>query len=66
MILISNFGRLHAEVEAFVRYISPTSIEHELRSMIVQIIKRSVEDAFPDATVCTFGSFETRLYLPLG
>lgn len=58
--------RLHDEVEAFVQYISPTSIEHEVRSMLVKIIRRSIEDAFPDATVHTFGSFETKLYLPQG
>ncbi|TFK68303.1 hypothetical protein BDN72DRAFT_960372 [Pluteus cervinus] len=57
---------LHHEVEAFVKWISPSPVEDEIRGLIVQTISRAVESAFPDATVLPFGSYETKLYLPLG
>ncbi|TCD67285.1 hypothetical protein EIP91_000307 [Steccherinum ochraceum] len=57
---------LHEEVDAFVKYISPTPVEDDVRSMIVQIIRREVVASFPDAQVLPFGSYETKLYLPLG
>ncbi|KAF7799612.1 hypothetical protein EIP86_010850 [Pleurotus ostreatoroseus] len=57
---------LHREVEAFVKYISPTPVEDEIRSLIVQAISNAITKAFPDARVMPFGSYETKLYLPLG
>lgn len=59
-------SRLHREVEAFANYISPSSIEHEVRSMVIQYISDCIRKAFPDANVLPFGSFETKLYLPGG
>ncbi|KAJ7633171.1 hypothetical protein FB45DRAFT_523299 [Roridomyces roridus] len=56
----------HREVLAFVNWISPTPQEDEVRGLVVQIISRAVTAAFPDATVCPFGSYATKLYLPLG
>lgn len=61
-----KFCRLHLEVEAFVNYVSPTPIEHEVRSLVVDLISKAVREAFPDARVLPFGSFGTKLYLPLG
>ncbi|KAI0062345.1 Nucleotidyltransferase [Artomyces pyxidatus] len=57
---------LHREVKAFVHYISPTPEEDEVRSLIVEMISQAVTKNFPDAKVLPFGSFETKLYLPLG
>ncbi|KAJ7154186.1 hypothetical protein C8R46DRAFT_1041916 [Mycena filopes] len=57
---------LHREVEGFVNWISPTPQEDEIRGLIVAIISHAVSSSFPDATVFPFGSFATKLYLPLG
>ncbi|KAH6902452.1 hypothetical protein BKA70DRAFT_1306935 [Coprinopsis sp. MPI-PUGE-AT-0042] len=48
---------LHREVEAFTTWISPSPIEDEIRGLVAK---------FPDANVLPFGSYETKLYLPLG
>ncbi|KAL5489934.1 hypothetical protein ACEPAI_4766 [Sanghuangporus weigelae] len=57
---------LHKEVEAYIKYISPTSVEHEVRHMTVLLISASIKKTYPDAEVLPFGSFETKLYLPQG
>lgn len=57
---------LHDEVEAFVNWISPSPVEDEVRGMIVTLVSDAVTSAFPDAKVLPFGSFGTKLYLPLG
>lgn len=61
-----ELARLHREVEAFYQYLSPTDEEHHVRSMIIKSIENAVVAAFPDAQIKPFGSFETRLYLPMG
>lgn len=53
-------------MEAFVNYISPTPVEDEIRGLVVDLISEAVTDKFPDAQVLPFGSFGTKLYLPLG
>ena len=53
-------------MDAFVQYISPSREEHDARSLTVEIISREIVEAYPDAMVLPFGSFETKLYLPLG
>jgi non-canonical poly(A) RNA polymerase PAPD5/7 len=58
--------RFHREVEGFVNWISPTPQEDEIRGLIVAIISRAVTTSFPDASVFPFGSYATKLYLPLG
>lgn len=58
--------RLSAEIKAFTEYISPTDQEHELRSCVVESIRRLIVSRWRDAQVHAFGSFETRLYLPTG
>ncbi|VDB82658.1 unnamed protein product [Peniophora sp. CBMAI 1063] len=57
---------LHREVEAFVEYISPLPEEDEVRALTVEMIQRAVVKNFHDAQVLPFGSYETKLYLPLG
>lgn len=57
---------MHREVEAFVNWISPTAVEDEIRGLIVKQISSVVTSKFPDAQVLPFGSYETKLYLPLG
>ncbi|KAJ7766625.1 hypothetical protein B0H16DRAFT_1661318 [Mycena metata] len=57
---------LHREVEGFVNWISPTPQEDEIRGLVVTIISHAVTTSFPDASVHPFGSFATKLYLPLG
>ncbi|KAF8275075.1 Nucleotidyltransferase [Lactarius quietus] len=57
---------LHREVEAFVKYVSPTREEDEVRSLAVAHISQVITRKFPDAKVLAFGSYETKLYLPLG
>ncbi|KAL1685321.1 hypothetical protein GGG16DRAFT_66535 [Schizophyllum commune] len=68
-----NFGSckdaaqlLHTEIKAFDSWISPTPAEDEVRSMIVLLIARIIQDKFPDAEVRPFGSYGTKLYLPHG
>lgn len=58
--------RLNEEVKAFVDYISPTPQEHETRLLMVEWIRKVIVAEYPDAQVLPFGSFETKLYLPLG
>lgn len=53
-------------MEAFTSWISPTPVEDEIRGLIVTGITRAVTEHFPDAQVFPFGSYETKLYLPLG
>lgn len=49
-----------------MKYITPTSVEHEVRAMIVQLISEGIKASYPDAEVMPFGSFGTKLYLPDG
>ncbi|KIJ44262.1 hypothetical protein M422DRAFT_30412 [Sphaerobolus stellatus SS14] len=57
---------LHKEVKAFVNYLSPTPEEHAVRGMVIEMITRAVQTSWPDAQISAFGSYETKLYLPLG
>lgn len=49
-----------------MEYISPTPIEDEVRSLVVALVSRAVTRTYTDAQVLPFGSYETKLYLPLG
>jgi non-canonical poly(A) RNA polymerase PAPD5/7 len=49
-----------------VKYISPTREEDEIRSLVVALISEAIAKRFPDAKVLAFGSYETKLYLPIG
>ncbi|KIK46541.1 hypothetical protein CY34DRAFT_75895 [Suillus luteus UH-Slu-Lm8-n1] len=57
---------LHREVEAFVRYMSPTEVEEEIRGLVIALVSNAITNAFPDAQIIPFGSYETKLYLPNG
>ncbi|KAJ3514208.1 hypothetical protein NLJ89_g2503 [Agrocybe chaxingu] len=58
--------RMHKEVESFVDWISPSATEDEIRGLIVAQVSKIVKSAFPDAEIHPFGSYQTKLYLPLG
>lgn len=62
----SAIDQLNAEARAFVHYISPTVIEHELRIHTIELIRRTIRSKYPDSTVECFGSVGTGLYLPGG
>ncbi|KAI6005445.1 hypothetical protein EDD15DRAFT_637156 [Pisolithus albus] len=53
-------------LEAFVKYMSPTPVEDEVRSFTVSLVSRVIKSSFPDARISPFGSYETKLYLPDG
>ncbi|KAK4700916.1 non-canonical poly(A) RNA polymerase PAPD5/7, partial [Phenoliferia sp. Uapishka_3] len=57
---------LNAEARAFITYISPTPIEHELRLWTIELIRRTIKSRWSDADVECFGSVGTGLYLPGG
>lgn len=61
-----ELSRLNLETAAFITYISPTPIEHELRLWTVELIRRAIKSRYPDAEVECFGSVGTGLYLPGG
>ncbi|KAE9390503.1 Nucleotidyltransferase [Gymnopus androsaceus JB14] len=50
----------------YTRWISPSPIEDEIRSLLVQRITLVVSSKFRDAQVLPFGSYATKLYLPTG
>ena len=58
--------RFHREVESFVDWISPSPVEDEIRGLIVIHITQIISATFPDAHVYPFGSYKTKLYLPMG
>lgn len=60
------YHRLHREVEAFVHYMSPTEVEEEIRGLVIALVSNAITNAFPDARIIPFGSYETKLYLPNG
>lgn len=62
----SAIDQLNREAHAFVHYVSPTPQEHELRLWTVELIRRTIAHAYPDASVECFGSVGTSLYLPGG
>ncbi|KAF9218364.1 hypothetical protein BS17DRAFT_742293 [Gyrodon lividus] len=57
---------LHREVKAFVKYMSPTPVEDEIRGLVIKLVSNAITSAFPDARILPFGSYETKLYLPNG
>ncbi|KAE9386395.1 hypothetical protein BT96DRAFT_1086021 [Gymnopus androsaceus JB14] len=62
----NNSFRLHKEVEVFTKWISPSPVEDEIRSLLVQRITLVISSKFRDAQVLPFGSYATKLYLPTG
>jgi non-canonical poly(A) RNA polymerase PAPD5/7 len=57
---------LHDELIAFSEWMTPTAKEHEARQMVIQLIRRAIVQAWPDARVEAFGSQSTQLYMPHG
>ncbi|KAJ4482901.1 hypothetical protein C8J55DRAFT_548867 [Lentinula edodes] len=57
---------LHKEVEAFTKWISPSPVEDEIRSLLVRQITSAITSRYLDADVYPFGSYATKLYLPTG
>ncbi|WFD19091.1 polynucleotide adenylyltransferase [Malassezia caprae] len=57
---------LHAEIETFSKWISPTPEEHSARVMVIQLLQHALHSEWPDADVRSFGSQDTQLYLPQG
>ncbi|KAG5460023.1 MAG: hypothetical protein BJ554DRAFT_7980 [Olpidium bornovanus] len=55
---------LNREIHEFLRYISPTPVEHKMRAFVVARISRAIKRIYPDAFVSVFGSYNTKLYLP--
>lgn len=56
--------RLSQEIDDYLDYMRPTEAEHSLRQLTVQRISAVVVKRWPKARLLTFGSFETKLYLP--
>ena len=56
---------LHEEILDFAQFISPTPEEHEKREQLYQRFVQLVKGLWPNATVESFGSFATKLYLPM-
>ncbi|KAN0061080.1 hypothetical protein ACQY0O_006815 [Thecaphora frezii] len=57
---------LHREIMAFDSWLAPTYAEHETRVMVIELISRAIKGRWRDAQVYSFGSQETKLYLPQG
>jgi DNA polymerase sigma len=61
-----NFSILGFKVASFVNWISPSPVEDEIRGLIVTKISQIISATFADARVFPFGSYQTKLYLPMG
>ncbi|KAK8228500.1 hypothetical protein BKA81DRAFT_293539 [Phyllosticta paracitricarpa] len=55
---------LHKEIIDFYEYVKPHEIEQTVRLELIDRISNILEASFPTATVCSFGSFASGLYLP--
>jgi len=60
----TNVRGLHYEIKDFVRFISPTPEEKNMRDRVVERIKKVIQSFWPHAKVEVFGSYRTGLYLP--
>jgi hypothetical protein len=55
---------LHTEILQFCQYIKSTSVEATLREKVIQRLGDVISNIWPMVQMKTFGSFETKLYLP--
>ncbi len=55
---------LHNEILDFVRFVSPTPEEKEIRRKVVKKIKEIIQECYPEAMIMIFGSCATGLNLP--
>uniref|UniRef100_M4B1R5 Uncharacterized protein n=1 Tax=Hyaloperonospora arabidopsidis (strain Emoy2) TaxID=559515 RepID=M4B1R5_HYAAE len=58
------YARLHEEIMDFVRFVSPTEQERWSREELIQEMQEIVKELWPGATVETFGSHYTQMFLP--
>jgi hypothetical protein len=62
--LIVRRDRLHEEVKDLIDYLEPSEEEHIARKLVIQRASSCIRQVFENASVCVFGSFNTKLYLP--
>ena len=55
---------LDEEILDFVEYVKPTRQEHAMRLFCLHRLEQVIATIWPEAKLCCFGSFETKLYLP--
>jgi len=60
----SDVMGLHQEIRDFVKYVSPTEKERQMREDVVKRIESVILELWPNARVEVFGSYKTGLYLP--
>ncbi|KAJ8575209.1 hypothetical protein ON010_g4004 [Phytophthora cinnamomi] len=58
------YACLHEEIMDFVGFISPTPQELSSRAQLVEEMREIVKGLWPEATVETFGSHYTQMFLP--
>jgi len=51
---------------AFDAWIQPSFEEHETRLMVIELIRQAIQSQWSDAEIHSFGSQDTKLYLPQG
>ena len=61
-----NFSlRLHEELLDFAAFISPTSSEEKQRTALLSRFSSLIQSLFPSSSLAAFGSYATKLYLPM-
>ena len=61
-----NFSlRLHEELLDFAAFISPTSSEERQRTALLSRFTALIRSLFPSSSLAAFGSYATKLYLPM-
>ena len=64
--LHTNFTlRLHEELLDFAAFISPTSSEEKQRASLLWRFSSLIRSLFPSSSLAAFGSYATKLYLPM-
>lgn len=58
------YARLHEESMDFVRFVSPTEKERRSLADLTEEMREIVRGLWPGATVETFGSHYTQMFLP--
>ncbi|CAH0481386.1 unnamed protein product [Peronospora belbahrii] len=58
------YACLHEEIMDFVNFISPTKEELCSRAKLIEEMEEIVKGLWPEATVATFGSHYTQMFLP--
>lgn len=58
------FQRLHKEIIDFYEHVKPRSFEEQIRTMLIEKLRRVVKQQWHGADIHSFGSFPAGLYLP--